>query len=185
MEPQQQKREGRFLFSPHPLLIITSTLQTLWKCNKVGVVPIFQMPLLSNLTVICIKNCIFKCDLACSHESLAPKNKGPVATGVSGWSPGNPHTEDWSNPYPGFQGVSRSEISRDIDGCPSCLLLLKWERWLTWAGGGMQLHTEEVPKWTSTLFLLLWLIFTFSFPAFHDVLVYCIYSTIASLFIRF
>lgn len=59
---------------------------------------------------------------------------------------------------PRTSGFGQNWNSRDKDCCPSCFLLLKWEWWLNFVWGGrpgMQPYTEEVPKWTATLFLLL------------------------------
>lgn len=81
MEPEQHQRNVRSLFFPHPSLGHLKGSEHLWTWNRVDVGPIFQMPLFSNLTVICIQNCICRWDLACCHGSCTPWHKGPVATG--------------------------------------------------------------------------------------------------------
>ena len=148
MEAQQQKGEARALFSP--LHILARTSRGPWKPTQMK-----QRPWFSNPIMRCIKNCIFKWEWACSCEAWAPGHRGNGAPSGSGCSPGKPNAGSGSNPHPGLQDLGRNRIQ---DCCPSCVLLLKWEKWLNfvWAGRwGLQRYTEEVPRWTATLFLLL------------------------------
>lgn len=83
--------------------------------ETVDVVPILQTPLFPNHIVTCIKNCTSS--ETCSHESCAPGN--PMAEGAT-------HT---------LASALRQKWNlRYIDCCPSYLLLLKWERWLSVGG---------------------------------------------------